>query len=69
MLEARTWGQPAPESVHEWQVLAAGAARLLDPVVTFPERLTAVSPGYPMRPVGRAANKRLAGFRRRITGL
>ncbi len=69
VLEARTWGKPAPESVHEWQVLAAGAARLLDPVVTIPERLTAVSPGYPTRPVGRAANKRLAGFRRRITGL
>ncbi len=69
VLEARTWGQPAPESVHEWQVLAAGAARLLDPVVTFPERRTAASPGYPIRPVGRAANKRLAGFRRRITGL
>jgi len=69
VLEARTWGQPAPESVHAWHLLAAGAARLLDPVVTFPERLTAFSAGYPMRPLGRAANKRLAGFRRRLTGL
>lgn len=35
----------------------------------FPQRLPSVSPKYPMRPVGRAANKRLAGSRRRITGL
>lgn len=69
VLEARTWGHPAPESVHEWEVLAAGAARLLDPVVTLPERRTNVSPEYPMRLPERAANKRLAGFRRRITGL
>ncbi len=69
VLEARTWGHPAPENVHEWLVLAAGAAHLLDPTVMFPERLPAVPPEYPMRPVGRAANKRLAGFRRRITGL
>ena len=69
VLEARTWGHPAPETVHEWLVLAAGTAHLLDPTVMFPDRLPAVSPEYPMRPVGRAANKRLAGFRRRITGL
>jgi hypothetical protein len=69
VLEARTWGHPAPESVHEWQVLAAGAAHLLDPNVVSPERLTTVPPESPTRPVGRAANKRLAGFRRRITGL
>ncbi len=31
VLEARTWGQPAPRSIHEWQLMAAGAARLLDP--------------------------------------
>ena len=69
VLEARTWGHPAPETVHEWLVLAAGTAHLLDPTVMFPDRLPAVSPEYPMRRVGRAANKRLAGFRRRITGL
>jgi hypothetical protein len=69
VLEARTWGHPAPENVHEWQVLAANAARLLDPAVVLPDRLLAVSPENPTHPVGRAANKRLAGFRRRITGL
>ena len=69
VLEGRTWGHPAPETVHEWLVLAAGAAHLLDPSVLFPERLPVVSPDYPMRPVGRVANKRLAAFRRRITGL
>ena len=69
VLEARTWGHPAPENVHAWQVLAAGAARLLDPAVMFPDRLLAISPEYGTCPVGRAANKRLAGFRRRIAGL
>ena len=69
VLEGRTWGHPAPEAVHEWLVLAAGAAHLLDRTVPFPDRLTTVSPEYPMRPMGRAANKRLAGLRRRITGL
>lgn len=69
VLEARTWGLPAAQSIHEWHVLAAGAARLLDPSVTFPERLATVSPEYPMRPVGRAANKRSAKIGRRILGL
>ena len=69
VLEARTWGQPAPESVHEWHLLAAGAARLLDPTVTFPKRLPVVSPHYAPRPPGRAANKRSARIGRRILGL
>jgi hypothetical protein len=69
LLEARTWGDPTPENVHAWHVLAAGAARLLDSAVISPDRLTAVSPEYPMRRVGRAANKRLARTRRRILGL
>jgi hypothetical protein len=69
VLEARTWGHPASESVHEWHLLAAGAAHMLDPAVTFPERLTGVSPGYPTRALGRAANKRLARIGRRILGL
>lgn len=69
VLEARTWGHPAPGTVHEWLVLAAGAAHLLDPAVMLPNRLTVVSPGYPMRPVGRAANKRSAQVGRRILGL
>jgi hypothetical protein len=69
VLEARTWGHPAPQNTHEWHVLAAGAARLLDPNVAFLERLAAVSPGYPMRPVGRAANTRLSRIGRRILRL
>ncbi len=69
VLEARTWGVPPPLSIHEWHVLAAGAARLLDPSVGFPERLATVSPEYPMRPLGRAANKRSARIGRRILGL
>jgi hypothetical protein len=69
MLEARTWGHPAPETVHEWQVLAAGAARLLDPAVMFPDRLTTVSPAYPTIAVGQAANNRHARIGRFILGL
>lgn len=37
-LECRTWGRPAPDIVHEWMILAAGAARLLDPGVPIPSR-------------------------------
>jgi hypothetical protein len=44
MLEARTWGHPAPQSIHEWHVLAAGAAHQLDPTVSLPERLTVTTP-------------------------
>jgi hypothetical protein len=69
VLEARTWGHPDPQSVHDWHVLAAGAARLFDPDVILPERLAVVSPDYPLRPVGRAANKRSARIGRRILGL
>lgn len=69
VLEGRTWGHPAAQSIHEWQVLAAGAARLLDPTVTFPKTLAVVSPEYPTRPVGRAANKRFARIGRRIRRL
>jgi hypothetical protein len=69
VLEARTWSQPAPKNTHEWHVLAVGAARLLDPRVALLERLPAVSPENPTRPVGRAANRRLSRIGRRILGL
>src|SRR5581483_6650333 len=69
LLEARTWGRPAAQSVHEWHVLAAGAAHQLDPTVTFPERLESSGREIADRPLGRAANKRLARFRRRLVGL
>lgn len=41
-LEARTWGRPAPESAHEWHLLAALAAHQLDSSVKTPERLPAL---------------------------
>gem|GEM_PF-1183300 len=69
LLEARTWGHPAAQSVHEWHVLAAGAARALDPTVTSPEPLDAGALEIPSRPLGRAANKRFARVRRRLVGL
>src|ERR1019366_8990274 len=59
-LEARTWGRPAPETVHEWHVLAAQAARQLDPAVTLPEPLPDPQTSTPDRPLGHAANGRLA---------
>lgn len=69
MLQARTWGHPAPQSVHEWHVVAAGGAHQLDPTVTLPKRLCASAPDTPDRQLGRAANKRLARIRRRMVGL
>lgn len=33
VLEARTWGRPAPGSVHEWELRAAWAAGRFDPTV------------------------------------
>ena len=40
-LEGRTWGAPAPETVHGWHLVAAAAARLVDPGVPVPPRLAA----------------------------
>ena len=68
-LEARTWGHPAAQTVHEWQVLAAGAAHQLDATVTIPPRLSTGLSEIPDRPLGRAGNKRLARIRRRMVGL
>lgn len=69
MLQARTYGRPAPQSVHEWHVVAAGGAHQLDRTVTLPKRLCASAPDTPDRQLGRAANKRLARIRRRMVGL
>lgn len=69
LLEARTWGHPAPESVHEWHLVAAQAARQLDPSVTMPERLPAPAVEATDRPVGEVSNRRFAAFRRRLVGL
>lgn len=69
-LEARTWGHPTAQTVHEWHVLAAGAAHQLDPDVPLPEHLHADSSEITMDlPLGRAANKRLARIRRRLGGV
>lgn len=68
-LEGRTWGKPAPETVHEWHVLAAQAAHQLDPEVTLPQPLPDTRPSTPDRPLGQAANGRLAHLRRRLAGL
>jgi hypothetical protein len=57
------------ESVHEWHLLAAQAARQLDPCVKLPEPLPHAELEFPDRPLGRAATRRLMGFRRRLVGL
>lgn len=69
VLEGRTWGHPAPESVHAWHLMAAGAARELDPTVTTPEPLPCPPPITPTRLVGQVESRRLAGLRRRLVGL
>ena len=69
MLEGRTWGKPAPWTVHEWHLLAAQAARQLDPDVTLPEPMPDPRASTPDRPLGHAANRRLARLRRRLVGL
>ncbi len=69
LLQARTWGRPAPQTVREWQLLAAQAAHELDPRVSLPERSASPQPAVAERPLGQAANKRLARIRRRLAGL
>ena len=69
VLEARTWGQPAPESVHEWHLLATQAAHQLDASVEMPERLPAPPVHVADRPVGEVLNRRFAAFRRHLVGL
>jgi hypothetical protein len=69
VLEGRTWDQPPDSLVHEWHVRAALAAQELDPTVSVPPRSPAAPPDIPNRPLGRAANKRLARLRRRLLGL
>jgi hypothetical protein len=69
VLEARTWGKPATEIVHEWHLLAAFAARQLDPTVRTPEPLERARVEIPDRPVGEVLNRPLAAFRRHLVGL
>jgi hypothetical protein len=52
-LEGRTWGAPAAVTVHDWHVVAADAARLVDPGVPVLARLAAVgSAGQQVRGPG-----------------
>ena len=69
VMQARTWGNPAARSVHEWHLLAAQAARQLDARVTLPERLPDTHRQIAHRPLGQAATKRLANIRRHLVGL
>ncbi len=69
VFEARTWGRPATQIVHEWQLLAADAAHLLAPTATRPERFIARSSETQTPAPGRGANKYLARIRRRLLGL
>lgn len=69
VLEARTWGKPASESVHEWHLRATGAARELDPTVTSPERPPASEAPIHDRLVDEVNGRRFAAFRRHLVGL
>jgi hypothetical protein len=69
VLEARTWGRPALESVHEWHLLAAQAAHQFDRSVTMPERLPAALVQIAERPVEEVQNRRFAVLRRHLVGL
>jgi hypothetical protein len=69
LFEGRTWGHPAPQTVHEWHLLAAQAANQLDPTVQLPERLSSSAPEVRTRLVGEVANRRLARLRRRLVDL
>jgi len=51
VLEARTWGQPAPETVHGWHLVASVAAHQLDPTVPHPARQVQTDTASLDRPV------------------
>jgi hypothetical protein len=69
VLKAMTWGHPGPQAVHGWHVEAAAAAHRLDPTVRAPDRAADTAPGIPTCHVGRASNRRLSRFRRRLVGV
>lgn len=69
ILQARTWGRPSACTVHDWLVRVTQVARQIDPRVEIPARLPLPAPATVQRPVGRAANRRLAAARRRLVGL
>ncbi len=69
VLEARTWGHPGPETVHEWHLLTTQAAHQLDPSVPTPARLPAQPVDVADRPVGEVLNRRFARLRRRTSAI
>jgi len=69
VLKAMTWGHPGPQAVHGWHVAAAAAAHRLDPTVRAPDRAADTAPDIPTCHVGRASNRRLSPFRRRLVGV
>jgi len=69
LLQARTWGSPPPPTVHEWRVRTAQLVHQLDPGTALPERVPSTQLEMPLRPVGRAANRRLARVRRRFAAM
>jgi hypothetical protein len=69
VLKGMTWGHPGPQPVHEWHVVAAAAAQRLDSTVKAPERAAATALDVPNHYVGRASNRRLSRFRRRLVGV
>ena len=69
VLQARSWSKPSARTVHDWHVRVALVAHQLDASVAIPDRLPVVPSNIAQRPVGRAANRRLAPARRRLVGL
>lgn len=66
VLEARTWGRPAPTIVHGWHLEAANAARQLDATVHWPAPLARTGAAIPGR---LAKHRRWAVARPRLASL
>jgi hypothetical protein len=69
LLQGRTWGDPSAQNVHDWHVVAAYAAQLLDSSVTPPGRRPISQTTAPQRDVSASQNKRFSQIRRRLVGM
>jgi hypothetical protein len=69
ILQGRTWGQPSSLNVHDWHVVTAYAAQLLDPSVRPPARQPIATSSAPLRFVSAGQNKRFSRLRRRLVGM
>ncbi|HET9126017.1 MAG TPA: hypothetical protein VFN65_14140 [Solirubrobacteraceae bacterium] len=67
-LRARTWGNPTPGTVHGWHLVAAQAARQLDPDVTLPGPMAGAQDDSPGAAADRADGEGEGRARRRATG-